>query len=170
MKSRTQDLRSAISSEVGVMGGTLPSPTLSDDVLFPHWEQLSNAIQLSERITALSLKNVQPDARTLKIIEASVRQKGITEFVLARNSFHGGEGVQFAINVLKSNRTTKRLGWGRNQFLSTKDACDLVDATLEYPTISTVGFIRTFSEGIIPYTPVKHLFDISRRDLYEPQQ
>ena len=155
IKGSVQGLRSASSSEVDVKGGT--PPTLSDNVLNPHWEQLANAIQLSERITTLNLQNIQLDQRTLQMIEESVRQKGIAKFYLTRNQFIEGEGVQFAINVLKSNRLVQLFGWGKN-FISTADACKLIDTILEHPTISNVGFIGTLNGGVIPYTPVQHLF------------
>ena len=157
IKVSSKGLRSA-SSEKVIVRGTSASPILSDEVLYPHWEQLANAVQLSERITRLDLGYVQLDARTLQMVEASVRQKGITLFGLAGNSFHGGEGVQFAIDVLKSNKSVEKFGWGGNSFQEDEDACKLIDAVLEHPTIRTVGFVRTFSEGIIPYTPVKRLF------------
>ena len=64
----------------------------------------------------------------------------------------------FAIDVLKSNRSVEKFGWVGNNFHSTEDARELVDAVLEHPTISGVAFVRTFNEGIIPYTPVKRLF------------
>ena len=92
------------------------------------------------------------------MIEASVRQKGIVEFGLDCNQFLGGQGVQFAIDVLKNNRAIGTFGWLRNPIHSTEDAYKLVDAVLEHQTISTVGFIHTFNEGVIPYTPVKRLF------------
>jgi len=158
IKVSTKGLRSASRSKVTVRGGSPQSPTLSDDALYPHWEQLSNAIQLSERITTLTLGDVQLDQRTLQIIEASVRQKGITKFYLAGNQFIEGEGVQFAINVLKSNRLVEKFGWGVNFFQDNEDVCELVDAVLEHPTISNVGFIGTLDEGIISYTSAKRLF------------
>ena len=134
------------------------TPILSDDDLFPHWEQLANAIQLRERIEALSLCNVQLDARTLQMIEASVRQKDIATFGLTGNSFHGGEGEKFAIDVLKSNKKITRFGWAGNNFHSIGDACTLVDAILEQPQIESLALMSLFSEGIILYTPVKRLF------------
>ena len=155
IKVSARGLRSDGGGNVEVGCGTL---ILSDDVLNTHWEQLANAIQLSERITKINLENVQLDQRNLQMIEASVRQKGITTFGLAGNSFHGGEGVLFAIDVLKSNRSVEKFGWVGNNFHSTEDARELVDAVLEHPTISGVAFVRTFNEGIIPYTPVKRLF------------
>ena len=115
-------------------------------------------MQLSKRITTLTLGDVQLDQRTLQIIEASVRQKGITKFYLAGNQFIEGEGVQFAINVLKSNRLVEKFGWGVNFFQDNEDVCELVDAVLEHPTISNVGFIGTLDEGIISYTSAKRLF------------
>ena len=159
IKESAQGLRSAGGDLVHVRGGdgTL-SPILSDDALYPHWEQLADSIQLSERMTKLILWNVQLDKRTLQMIEASVRQKGITAFGLAGNSFHGGEGVQFAIDMLKSNRSVGALGWKRNSFQGNEDACKLIDAVLGHPAISDVSFVRTFNEGINSYTPVKRLF------------
>ena len=154
IKNSAQRLRSAGGGYVDVLG----TPQSPAHALYPHWKQLANAIQLSERITKLHLGNVQLDQRTLQMIEASVRQKGITNFILAGNQFLGDEGVRFAISVLKSNRSVAWFGWQRNHFHSTEEACSLVDAVLEHPTISGVSFIRTFNEGTTPYTPVKSLF------------
>ncbi|EJK75221.1 hypothetical protein THAOC_03064 [Thalassiosira oceanica] len=99
IKDGTCDLRSAVDVEANLGCETL---VLSDSVLNPHWEQLANAIQLSERISKLNFHNVQLDEHTLQMIEASVRQKGITGFHLSDNSFVGVEGVRFASDVLKA--------------------------------------------------------------------
>ena len=132
---------------------------LSDDVLDPHWEQLVNAIQLSERITTLELNNVELDQRTLQIIETSLCLKGIARFYLHGNQFRGGEGVRFAINVLKSNRSVDTFRWYDNDFHSTEDACSLVDAVLEQPTIRNLVMTSLLSnEDINAYTPVQRLF------------
>jgi len=87
-----------------------------------------------------------------------VRQKGIVEFYLDSNQFRGGEGVRFAIDVLKSNRTVDRFSLSENSFHTTEDACNLVDAVLEHPSISEVSFKSSFREGITTYSPVKRLF------------
>ncbi|EJK70108.1 hypothetical protein THAOC_08561, partial [Thalassiosira oceanica] len=107
----------------------------SDNALDPHWEQLANAIQLSERISMLHMNNIQLDEHTLQRIEKSVRKKGITDFFLESNQFLGGEGVQFAIDVLKSNRTVEAFVWEGNSFHNTENACELVDVVLEHPSI-----------------------------------
>ena len=164
MKKSTQDLRSASSSEVVVRGVTTQSPILSDEVLCPHWEQLANAMQLSERIRKLNLCNVQLDEGTLQMIEASVRQKGVASLFLSDNQFLGGEGVQLAVDILKNNRTIDSFGWFRNSIHSTENACKLIDAVLEHPTISMLGFVRTFNEFVIPYTQLKRLFGGSGND------
>ena len=111
----THDLRLSGGEKVAVFGGG--TPISSDNVLNPHWDELSNAIQLSERVTTLDLKNVQLDQRTLQIIEASARQKGLKGVTLARNQFHGSDGVQFAIDVLKSNRSVEMFSWLPSGFL-----------------------------------------------------
>lgn len=124
-------------------------------------------MQLSERIKMLELENVQLDAHTLQMIEASVRQKGIVQFTLTSNHFHGGEGVQFAVNVLKSNESVTKFCWCYNSFHSTEEACNLVDTVLEHQTTSSVEFIELSSlrefDGIDSYAPVKRLFDRTPR-------
>ena len=112
IKSRTQSLRSDSVDEVTVRGASV-SPILSDNKLDPHWEQLANDIQLCECLPTINLWNVQLDQSTLQMIEASLRQKGITRFDLAHNQFLGGEGVKFAVDVLKSNRSVKIFCWER---------------------------------------------------------
>ncbi|EJK72124.1 hypothetical protein THAOC_06376, partial [Thalassiosira oceanica] len=91
-------------------------------------------------------------------IERSVRQKGITGFYLDSNQFLGGEGLRFAIDVLKSNSSIEAFSWEVNSCQSTEDACELVDAVLEHPAISNVSFMSSFREGITTYSPVKRLF------------
>ena len=131
----------------------------SDTALGPHWEQLADAVQLSIGIKNLNLWNVQLDKRTLQKLESSVRQKGITRFDLTCNQFLEGDGAQFAIGVLKSNRLIETFYWRWNPFHRTDEACDLIDAVLEHPTISDLNLIRSLlNEGIDPYAPVKRLF------------
>ncbi|EJK70935.1 hypothetical protein THAOC_07667 [Thalassiosira oceanica] len=140
IKNNTHELRSG-GDYVEVSCETL---AISDDSLHPHWEQLANAIQLSERVEVLNMRNVQLDEHTLQRIETSVRQKGITGFYLNDNDFLEGEGLQFAIDVLKKEQI--------------EDACELVDAVLEQPAIRNISFISSFREGITTYSPVKRLF------------
>ena len=152
IKESTQNLRLSSGDEIDVGFGTL---ILSDNVLYPHWEQLANATQLSERITKLDLWYVQLDARTLRIIETSARQKGITTFNLTGNQFLGGEGVQFASDVLKSNRSVEYFRWDENSFHSTDDAYKLIDAVLEHPTIRHLAVKASLNEDI---SPLQRLF------------
>ena len=123
-----------------------------------HREQLADAMQLSERITRLSMYHVQLDKHTLQMIEASVRQKSIIEVDFAFNEFHEGEGVQFAVGILKSNSSVEKFYWTGNSLHSTEDACKLIDAILEHPKISDVNLWGSLSENINPYVPVKRLF------------
>ena len=153
IKTRTQDLRSDSGDEVDV--GTI-TRILPDTALGPHWEQLANAIQLSERIKTIFLHNVQLDQSTLQMIERSVRQKGTTGICLYSNQFLGGEGVKFAIDTLKSNRSTARFYWEDNSFHNTEHACDLIDAILEHPTVNDLVLRGcSLNENIIP---VQRLF------------
>ena len=154
IKRATQNVRSGSSKTITVSG----SGNLSDTALDPHWEQLANAIQLSERIEELKLLHVQLDERTLQTINASVRQKGTTRFDLTRNHFRGGEGVEFAIDVLKSNRSVEHFCWCENTFRTAEEACKLVDAVLEHPTIRRLDLIRSLAEDNDPHAPVERLF------------
>ena len=156
IKDKTNGLRSGDGNDELIFGGEIP--ILSDNALDHHWKQLVNAIQLSERITKLILLNIQLDQRSLQMIETSLRQKGIGELWLDSNEFHGGEGVQFAIGVLKSNISVKKFSWDNNSFHITEDACKLVDAVVEHPTISEVSFMGSFNDGITTYSPVQRLF------------
>ncbi|EJK48587.1 hypothetical protein THAOC_32602 [Thalassiosira oceanica] len=151
----TNELRSDDDDGVEISCETIIS---SDRVLNPHWEQLANAIQLSERIAVLNMRNVQLDEHTLQRIEKSVRQKGITDLYLDSNQFRAGEGVRFAIDVLQNNRSIETFGWRNNSLRTTEDACKLVDAVLEHPSISDVSLNSSFREGITTYLPVKRLF------------
>ena len=90
IKDQTNGLRSGEDDKAVILCGL---PILSDNALDPHWEQLANALQLTEPISTLYFDNVQLDQHTLKRIEASVRRKGITKFDLVDNQFGGGEGV-----------------------------------------------------------------------------
>ena len=92
------------------------------------------------------------------MIETSVRQKVVDSLFLARNRFLGGKGAQFAVDVLKSNRLMTEFFWKMNPFHSTEDACNLVDAVLEQPSIRRLDLAGSLNENITPYTPVKRLF------------
>mmetsp|Transcript_5209 Transcript_5209/g.12091 ORF Transcript_5209/g.12091 Transcript_5209/m.12091 type:complete len:490 (-) Transcript_5209:40-1509(-) len=163
IEATTKDLRASRSAKVDV-GGEEGSLILSNDVMDPHWEQLANAMLLSKRIKRMNLSNVQLNERTLQTIEASVRQKGITRFYLRRNKFLGGEGVQFAINVLKNNSSIKAFRWRDNSFPCTEHACQLIDAISEHPAIHLLDLSRSMNKGIIPTLPVKRLLYGLRTD------
>ncbi|EJK61754.1 hypothetical protein THAOC_17700, partial [Thalassiosira oceanica] len=144
IEENTCGLRSSCDDDDDDVEVSCATLILSDDALDPHWEQLANAIQLSERITTVNFSDVQLDQRNLQIIEASLRQKGIVEFHLDSNQFRGGEGVRFAIDVLKSNRSVRCFGWEDNAFHSTENACELIDAVLEHPTLRRLELTRSF--------------------------
>ncbi|EJK44910.1 hypothetical protein THAOC_36517 [Thalassiosira oceanica] len=159
IKACTHDLRSAggnVIAEVGV--GSEAHVISEDDALHPHWEQLADAMQLSERIATLGFYRAQLNEHTLQMIEASVRQKGIAGFGLFSNQFRGSEGVQFTIDVLKNNSSVEEFDWEENTFHSTMDSCTLIDAVLHHPSISHLNLARSLNEGIISFTPVKRLF------------
>ena len=130
---------------------------LSDGAMHPHWEQLANAIQLSKRITKFWASNIQLDQRALRMIEASLRQKGVTNLHLHKNRFIGGEGVQFAVNVLNGNGELDQFSWS-NTIHSEEDALELVDAVLEHPKISDVSFCSDLSAPEITYSLHARLF------------
>ena len=155
IKDKTNGLRSGDGDNVEFLCGT---PIFSDNALDPHWVELANTIQLSELITKLSFIDIQLDHSTLQRIEASVRKKGVTKFCLYDNDFEGGDGVQFAIDVLESNRSVKNFEWEYNSSHSTEDACKLVDVVLKHPTINEVSFAGSFRDVITTYLPVKRLF------------
>ena len=145
IKQRTEILRSDGDEDVIISSEAL---VLSDDALRPHWEQLAKAIQLSESVDRIDLRDVQVHDRTLQMIETSVRQKGITRLWLVDNQFRGGEGVQFAIDVLKNNRTIERFHWAMNPFHHAEHAYELIDAVMEQPAISIVAFTISLVGGV----------------------
>ena len=155
IQESTEYLRSNDGDEVEVGGYLQSSAIFADNVLNPHWDQLANTMQLNESITALTLQNVQLDQHTLRIIETSARHKGITKLLLDCNEFLGGEGVQFAIDVLKSNRTVEYFCWEDNSFHSTEDACKLVDVILDHPSICRLEIKGSLNEDI---SPLRRLF------------
>ena len=161
IKDCTQSLRSAGSDGAYGVYVSCDAPILSDNALYPHWEQLANAMQLSGSISRLDFLDVQLDERTIQMIEPSVRQKGIAKLSLARNQFLGGEGVKFAIDVLRTNRLFESFCWSGNTFRTTEDAFKLIDAILEHPAIRDVDMTRNSlsNEGIDMHAPVKRLFD-----------
>ena len=88
IEERTRDLRSAGGCDdvkADWVGVECEDHVLSDNALHPHWEQLANAMQLSQRIAGLGFCRAQLNGDTLQMIEASVRQKGIVEFGLFCN-------------------------------------------------------------------------------------
>lgn len=130
----------------------------SDGAIHPHWEQLANAIQLSNGITGFRASNIQLSQCDLRMIESSLRQKGVTELHLKENQFIRGEGVEFAANVLKYNREVGEFSWCGNTIHSEEDALNLVDAVLEHPKISDVKFCSVDSTPDIMYSLVARLF------------
>ena len=156
IKKATQCLRLDSGKSVDVGGGQ-QSPILYDSALDPHWKQLANAMQLSKCLTGLNLHSVQLDEQNLKRLETSLAQKGIARFSLFRNQFLGGEGVKFAIGVLKSNRSVKHFRWRQNTFRATEDACNLIDAILKHPTVYRLDVTGSLSNEDI--NAVQRLFD-----------
>ena len=106
-------------------------------------------MQLSECINEFTIENVQLDERSLQMIEASLRQKGMTKLSLTDNQL---EGAQFVVDVLKSNNSIEYLYWFGNRFRSTEDARNLFDAILEHPAITWLELGRSLNG--ISYSPV----------------
>ena len=132
-----------------------------DMALLPHWVEFRNAMiqwQLSPiRGIRGSIERTQPFSVCLSRIELPVdilaelreclHQNGLGHvqgFHLTKNEFQGSEGIEFALEMMQSQKKMTGFSYGRNPVDNGQHSQRLVDAIVSHPNIS-----RVYLEGLL---------------------
>ena len=127
---------------------------LHDDLLLPHWEELANAMQLYQEGKPLMLfiNNTQLTPSVIDLLKSVLKHKPLDAIGLRNNSFvNGRDGIEFAVDVMESNKTIEDFCWSSNAINSMEDARYLVEAVNSHPAINTVRLENCFGNDINGY-------------------
>ncbi|EJK71054.1 hypothetical protein THAOC_07541 [Thalassiosira oceanica] len=122
-------------------------PLAHDDILLPHWSELSDAIQLREEGVPLTfaMMNVQVNGSVKDMLSQSLMLK-CHRVELVRNRFNAQDGVDFAVQVLQSNPQILKFGFN-NTIESEESADRLCRVILAHPNIQRLSLAGCCNEG-----------------------
>ena len=113
-----------------------------DDILLPRWRELANALQLYHNpnpLNIFSVYNVQLTSSVIDMLSPALNGNKIEKLILNNNDFvHISEGIEFAVEVIKSNPNMKNFSWDYNQLESIENAHLVLDAVINHPSIHRI--------------------------------
>ena len=166
IKQATCDLRNGVlNNERIILGDSgdeeFETTLLHDDLLLPHWKELANALQLyqEEKPFKLSIFNLQLPASVIDLLAPVLKHESFDTINLQNNSFVNiREGVEFVVEVMKSNDMMEVFCWTSNIINSMEDARYLVDAIISHPSIDMIRLDHCFGgDGINGYDTLRSL-------------
>ena len=100
----------------------------------------------------LFIHNLQLTPSVIDLLMPVLKNKPIEFFALQNNSFANvREGIEFAVEVMKSNEMMKAFYWASNTINSMEDARYLVEAVNSHPTINKVRLVNCFGDDTNGY-------------------
>ncbi|EJK58762.1 hypothetical protein THAOC_21089 [Thalassiosira oceanica] len=122
-------------------------PLAHDDILLPHWSELSDAIQLiGEGVQfAFVLNNVQMDRSVKDMLSQSLMLK-CDKVGLHRNRFNDQDGIDFAVEAIQNNPQMNKFGF-QNSIESEESANRLCRSILVNPNIQRLILTGCCNEG-----------------------
>ena len=133
-----------------------------DDVLLPHWSELSDAIQLGGEgdLVKVIIHGIQLNQSVIEMFSQSLVSKcGAID--LANNDFMNQDGVNFAVEVMRNNPRMKAFGFG-NAIQNEEIADQLCRSIMIHPHIHSLSLSRCCNEGdTFGYTMLKTLLSSS---------
>ncbi|EJK61823.1 hypothetical protein THAOC_17619 [Thalassiosira oceanica] len=118
-----------------------------DDILLPHWSELSDAIQLLEEGAPLTfaMNNVQVNRSVQEMLSQSLVLK-CDQIGLYRNHFNRQDGANFACEAIRNNPQLNVFGF-QNAIESEESADRLCRLILAHPKIQRLCLGRCCNEG-----------------------
>ncbi|EJK46215.1 hypothetical protein THAOC_35129 [Thalassiosira oceanica] len=118
-----------------------------DDILLPHWSELSDAIQIRGEGDSLTfaLINVQVNRSVQDMLSQSLVLK-CEEVGLVRNRFNHQHGINFAVEVIQNNPQLNLFGFS-NAIESEESADRLCRSILAHPKIQRLRLAGCCNEG-----------------------
>ncbi|EJK52210.1 hypothetical protein THAOC_28546, partial [Thalassiosira oceanica] len=110
IKKFTEKLRNGTARSIKLK---LEVPLAHDDILLPHWSELSDAIQIRGEGVQLSfaLMNVQVNGSVKDMLSQSLMLK-CHRVELIRNRFNDQDGIDFAVEVIQNNPQMNQFAFG----------------------------------------------------------
>ena len=161
IKNKTCDLRSGTCSEFILLGGVDDEGDdivlLHDDALLPHWKEFATALELLYRFPeashSLYLNNIQLASSVIDLLKPVLKNSPTTALDLDNNEFVSAqEGIEFAIEIIRSNQKLKKFNWVNNPITSMDDANDLVEAIIPHPQIDCIRLENCFGVNMNAYS------------------
>ena len=146
IKTATETLRNGKANPLTI---TLNAevPLAHDDILLPHWSELSDAIQLLDMRGLLSfcLLNMQLDRSVQDMLSRSLALK-CNCIGLSSNRFNGQDGIDFAVEVIQNNPQLHEFVF-LNAIENEEYANRLCRSIIAHPKIQQLGLINICNEG-----------------------
>ncbi|EJK67111.1 hypothetical protein THAOC_11896 [Thalassiosira oceanica] len=122
-------------------------PLAHDDILLPHWSELSDAIQIRGEGVPLCfvLKNVQVNGSVKDMLSLSLVLK-CDQVGFYKNRFNAEDGTDFAVGVIQNNPQMNHF-WFSNVSESEESADRLCRLILAHPNIQGLGLAGCCNEG-----------------------
>ncbi|EJK67063.1 hypothetical protein THAOC_11948, partial [Thalassiosira oceanica] len=124
---------------------------LHDDALLPHFNELSDAIQLSNGIRLILIDNIELRPSALRIMFPALEGK-VTNISMYRVRFPGPDVVECYEIIAKSirrNHALEELAWVGNRFPSDDEANLLIESIISNHSINTISMNNCFNQSDI---------------------
>ena len=124
-----------------------------DVALLPHWVEFCSSMKswlssvngtIEETFPfRVYLCNIEMPSNVLKLLRECLEQMGlghVEDLQLWRNDFQGSNGIDFAIEVMQSQKKMRYFSYQRNPVDNGQDCQRLVDAIVSHPSLSNCYF------------------------------
>ncbi|EJK54538.1 hypothetical protein THAOC_25824 [Thalassiosira oceanica] len=147
IKKITEKLRDGTVNDLKRIDLQPEVPLAHDDILLPHWSELSDAIQLRDEGDPLSfgLFDVQVNGSVKDMLSQSLLLK-CDKVGLSDNRFNPQDGIDFAVEIIQNNPQMKKFGFC-NAIESEESADRLCRSILEHRNMQQLGLSCCRNEG-----------------------
>ena len=130
-------------------------------------ERVSQCIQLyPDTFDLFKIINIQLSSPVTELLMAVLKGRLNYTLSLTINEFkYPREGIEFAVELIKSSHNLKAFNWKDNQMGSTENGRYLVDAITNHPSINHVQLENCLA-GINGYDAIKSLFTTKKHFSY----
>ena len=153
IKSLCSQLRSGKYTSFITLGGHENGLLLDNDndVLLPHWEEFANALQLYQSTDVsevFSIDAIQLTPSIMDLLTPALMGKLIKCISFDNNELDDNvrEGIEFAVESIRSIQGLTEFNWSSNHISSERDAQYLVDSVISHPSIDAIQFTDCFRD------------------------
>ena len=148
IKTEVEDIRNGDESNICECLDNEGSSILHDDVLMPHFEELADAIQLSDGIELVTIGRIEVHSSTMKILGPAMENK-VKHIDMQRIAIDeindATEFFQSFSKSIKRNIALEQLTWSSTRIPSDENADLLIQSIIDNRSINTVCLRHCFN-------------------------